>query len=85
MIHARSSQVKWRIECGWGTLQGRLETELAIHGITTPEEANAFFPKLIKQLNDRFAVKPANPKAMFMLKPKSINLDHLFAYKHAEY
>jgi transposase len=81
MIHARSSQAKGRIERSWGTLQGRLETELAIHGITTPEEANAFFPKLIKLLNAQFAVKPASPKPMFMPKPKEINLDHLFAYK----
>ena len=41
MIHARSSQAKGRIEREWGTLQGRIETEFAIRGITTPDEANA--------------------------------------------
>ena len=81
MIHARSSQAKGRIEREWGTLQGRIETEFAIRGITTPDEANAFFPELIKLLNTNFAVPPANPKSMFMSKPKAINLDHLFAFK----
>ena len=81
MIHARSSQAKGRIEREWGTLQGRIETEFAIRGITTPDEANAFFPELIKLLNANFAVSPANPKNMFMPKPKAINLDHLFAFK----
>jgi len=81
MIHARSSQAKGRIEREWGTGQGRLETEFAIRSITTPEQANAFFPEFIKNLNARFAVKPANSNSMFMPKPKGINLDHLFAYK----
>ena len=81
MIHARSSQAKGRIEREWGTEQGRLETEFAIRGITTPEEANAFFPEYIKILNARFAIEPANPSNMFMPKPKAINLDRLFAYK----
>ena len=48
MIHARSSQAKGRIERTWGTLQGRLETEFSVRGITTPEQANAYFPQLIK-------------------------------------
>jgi len=81
MIHARSSQAKGRIEREWGTGQGRLETEFAIRGITTPEQANAFFPEFIKNLNAKFAVKPSNPNSMFMPKLKEINLDHLFAYK----
>ena len=81
MIHARSSQAKGRIERSWDTLQGRIETEFAIRGITTPKAANAFFPKLIKKFNIKFSVSPANPKSMFMPKPKCINLDHLFAFK----
>ena len=81
MIHARSSQAKGRIERQWGTEQGRLETEFAIRGITTPEQANAFFPEYIKLINARFAIEPASPVGMFMPKPKAINLDHLLAYK----
>ena len=56
MIHARSSQAKGRIERIWGTLQGRIETEFAIRDITTQEEANAFFPELMKMLNAKFSV-----------------------------
>jgi transposase len=70
MIHARSSQAKGRIERHWGIEQGRLETEFAIRGITTPEQANAFFPEYIKILNARFALEPTYPNSMFMPKPK---------------
>lgn len=81
MIHARSSQAKGRIEREWGTLQGRLETEFAIRGITTIEEANAFFPEFLKVHNARFGVKPSKDESRFMPRPKHINLDRLFAVK----
>jgi hypothetical protein len=81
MIHARSSQAKGRIEREWETLQGRLETEFAIRGITTMEEANAFFPEFLKIHNARFGKKPSKDESKFMPKPKHINLDRLFAVK----
>ena len=81
MIHARSSQAKGRIEREWETFQGRLETEFAIRGITTPEQANEFFPELMKNLNNKFCVLPAKKERKFMPKPKHINLDRLFAVK----
>ena len=81
MIHARSSQAKGRIEREWGTEQGRLETEFAIRGIMTPEQANAFFPEFLKNLNARFGIKPAKTESCFMPKPKSVNLDRLFTFK----
>jgi hypothetical protein len=81
MIHARSSQAKGRIEREWETLQGRLETEFAIRGITTMEEANAFFPKFLKIHNARFGVKASKEESKFIPKPKHINLDRLFAVK----
>jgi hypothetical protein len=81
MIHARSSQAKGRIEREWNTLQGRLETEFAIKGIKTVEEANAFFPEFLKILNKRFSIKALKSESKFLPKPESIDLDILFAFK----
>jgi hypothetical protein len=81
MIHARSSQAKGRIEREWGTLQGRIETEFAIRGITTVEEANVFFPEFLKIHNSRFGIKASKEESKFMPKPKHINLDRLLAMK----
>jgi transposase len=81
MIHARSSQAKGKIERLWGTLQGRLETEFAIEGIKTAEEANAFFPNFLKMFNARFSVEAVKSESNFLPKPESIDLDILFAYK----
>ena len=81
MIRAYSSQAKGRIERMWGTLQGRLETEFAIRNIKTPEEANAFFPYFLKELNRRFSVKAVKSESKFLPKPTYIDLDILFSYK----
>ena len=81
MIQARSSQAKGRIERLWGTLQGRLETEFAIRGINTPEEANAFFPEFLKSFNERFSVEALKSENKFLPVPEYINLDILFSVK----
>ncbi len=54
-IKAGSPQAKGRIESLWGTFQDRLTAELALRGITTIEEANAFLPEFIEDYNRRFA------------------------------
>ena len=63
MIHAHSSQAKGRIERLWKTLHGRLETEFAIKGIKTVEEANAFFPEFLKKFNKKFSVQASKPES----------------------
>lgn len=81
MIRAHSSQAKGRVERLWETLQGRLETEFAIKGIKTPEEANAFFPELLMNYNKRFSIKSFESESKFLPLPEYINLDILFSSK----
>ncbi|MFO7636306.1 MAG: ISNCY family transposase [Clostridia bacterium] len=74
---ASTSQAKGRVERLWETLQGRLVTEFRIHGITTPEQANEFFPEYIKCFNKKFSVKPLSDKSLFVEVPTYLNLDLL--------
>ncbi len=59
-IPAGSPQAKGRIERLWRTLQDRLVVELRLHGVTTPEGANAFLPAFLADYNGRFAHPPAD-------------------------
>ena len=80
-IPAYSPQAKGRIERLWGTLQHRLIIEMRIANICSPEEANAFLPGFIKQFNNRFAVKPADPIADYLLTPKTVECIICTKYK----
>ena len=60
---------------------GRLETEFAIRGIKTSEDANAFFSEFLKEFNGRFSVRAFKSESKFLGVPNSINLDILFASK----
>jgi len=81
MIHARSSQAKGRIERVWGTLQGRLETEFALYGIESVEQANEFFVLFLRRFNDRFGVLAVSEVCKFMAVPDHVDLDRFFAVK----
>lgn len=55
IISAGSPQAKGRVERLFGSLQDRLCAELAIHGISTIEQANAFLPAFVARYNTQFA------------------------------
>lgn len=58
-IAAYSPQARGRSERMFGTLQKRLPQELALHGITTIEEANKYLKEVyIPRHNEQFSVKP---------------------------
>jgi hypothetical protein len=73
-IEAQSPQAKGRIERLWGTLQDRLVAELALAGITDPDEAEAFLPGFIEDHNRRFAKAPARTVSAFQKPPKDLPL-----------
>lgn len=78
LIFAHSPQAKGRIERSNKTLQDRLVKELRLQGISTPEEANAFLPTFLKDLNRRFAVVPQNPNNAHMSLLEEHSLDTIF-------
>lgn len=57
-ICANTSQAKGRVERMNLTLQNRLVKELRLRGISTLQEANAFAPHFIRDINARFAKPP---------------------------
>src|SRR6266567_1471449 len=73
-IPAGSPQAKGRIERLWQTLQDRLVSELRLHGIATPEAANAFLPAFRADHNRRFARPPARPRAAWRPPPRELPL-----------
>lgn len=77
-IAARSPQAKGRVERLWGTLQDRLMRELAIAGITTMAEANAFLKEFLPRYNARFAVPATSSLLGWQEVPSGIILDEEF-------
>jgi hypothetical protein len=59
LICAHSPQAKGRVERVFGTLQDRLVKEMALTGVRTRKEANAFLLKYIPKFNKQFGVVPA--------------------------
>jgi len=78
LIFANSPQAKGRIERSNKTLQDRLVKELRLQGISTPEEANAFLPIFLEDLNRRFAVVPQSANNAHMLLLQEHKLDAIF-------
>jgi hypothetical protein len=60
IICANSPQAKGRVEKTNRTLQDRLVKELRLRNINNIDVANAFLPEFMADLNERFAVEPAN-------------------------
>jgi hypothetical protein len=77
MFPARSPQAKGRVERLWETLQGRLPVELALAGVKSVDEANAFLPGFIALFNSSFAVEPAEPFSAYVPLPPHYDLDRL--------
>ena len=65
-IAAYSPQARGRSERMFGTLQARLPKEIALHNITTIEEANRYITEVyIPRHNKQFCVKPSSDKSAF--------------------
>lgn len=81
LICAHSPQAKGRVENKNGVLQDRLVKEMRLQGISTIEEANAFLPGFLEDLNRRFGKEPANSEdAHRPLRPQD-DLKRIFARK----
>ena len=79
LILARSPQAKGRIERMWETLQSRLVIEFRIHGIKTPDAANAFLAEYLPKLNEQFAVEPELTEKVYT--PNTMDLDLVLCVK----
>ena len=67
LIPAYSPEARGRSERLFGTLQGRLAQELALHEITTMEAANHYLnTTFIPAFNQRFGVKPQDSDSAFV-------------------
>lgn len=66
MIAAYSPEARGRSERFFGTLQGRLPNELALHGITDMDRANDFLKTYWKSFNQRFSVQAAESGSAFV-------------------
>lgn len=62
-------QAKGRVERMFQTLQSRLPFELALAGVTTIAQANAFLNSYIKELNTKFALPIDHIKSVFETQP----------------
>lgn len=69
-IAAGSPQAKGRIERLWRTLQDRLLKELALAGITTMAEAEAYLLGFIERFNRRFGCTPRAAKPSWQKPPR---------------
>jgi transposase len=66
-IAAYSPQARGRSERLFGTLQNRLPKELALHGITTLEEANTYLKEVYLPLhNQQFTVEPQEKETAYI-------------------
>ena len=78
LIRANSPQAKGRIERLFGTLQDRLVKEMALEGVKTIDEANAFLQKYIPTFNERFAI-PAAQEGSGHVAISGVDLDAVFS------
>jgi hypothetical protein len=83
VIHALSPQAKGRIERLWGTLQGRLVTELALEGITDIAAANAFLPGFLERFDERFGVPARDPQPAWRPLTAGVDLARICCFKYA--
>lgn len=81
LICAHSPQAKGRIERKNGVFQDRLIKEMRLKGINTIEEANAFLPEFLEEINLRFGKEAADPKDAHRPLRVQDNLARIFARK----
>lgn len=73
-LAAGSPEAKGRIERLWRTLQDRLTSELRLRHLSTPEDANAFLPEFLADLNPRFTRDPAAAPPAWRPAPRDLPL-----------
>ncbi len=71
-IAAHSPEAKGRVERSWQTQQDRLAAELALHGIRTPEAAEAFLPTYLVRYRAWFAQTPRDLSSAFLKAPRDL-------------
>ena len=82
-IVAASPQAKGRIERLWNTLQGRLPRELALAGITTRAEGEAFLAAtFLPAFNAQFAVPAAVATNAYRPVPRGVPLERVCAFHY---
>jgi hypothetical protein len=82
MIYAYSPQAKGRIERKFGVFQDRLCSELRLHNISTPEEANRYlWEKFIPKHNQMFFRSAKEPGSAYRQIPKGLVLKDVFCLK----
>ena len=81
-IYALSPQAKGRVERMWGTLQGRLVSELRLVGACTAEEANVVLQRYRPQHNRRFAVPPRDTAPAWRPVRPGTDLDRLCSFRY---
>ena len=80
LIHAKSPEAKGRVERSFRTHQDRLVKEMRIRGISSLEEANAFFNSYyIDKHNRKFAKEAAQPGNLHRPAEKHHDLDVIFS------
>lgn len=82
-IFALTPQAKGRVERLFGTLQDRLVAELALAGITTLAQANAFLRDVfLDDYNRRFAVPAAQRERAWRTVPRSLDRDRILSFRY---
>ncbi len=81
-ICANSPQAKGRVERKNQNLQDRLVKAMRLAKISTIEEANAFLPTFLPELNQKFTKKPQNPINAHRVLLETQDLDKIFCLKH---
>jgi hypothetical protein len=81
LICAHSPQAKGRVERKNGVLQDRLIKEMRLRGISSLEEANAFLPQFLEELNDRFGKEAMDPQDAHRPMRVQDDLKRIFARK----
>lgn len=82
MIKARSPQAKGRVERSFRTFQDRLVKELALEGIKTLEEADAYLRKVFSpSYNRRFSVRAQNKESAFVKVSGHMDYNGVFCLK----
>jgi transposase len=81
-ITAHSPQAKGRVERLFGTLQGRLVSELRLGAIKTLAQANQALPAFLSRFNRQFAVAAAQPGLAYLPLPQGLRPREVFCFKY---
>jgi len=82
MIAAYSPQARGRSERAFGTHQGRLPKELALHGITTMEEANRYLSEVYRPAHNAEFMQPAAEEGSAFVPWCGSNLDDILCEQY---